>query len=118
MLYVSYATGEPKKRDTPKVATDYDELRSDVKESQDNSLEQLQSANAPDARSVVLELDEADGLDGAGVPGGEFVAEELVVQVIPQADDEFTCYSCFLVRHRSQIARQKDGHSYCTECEG
>ncbi|VII95988.1 hypothetical protein [Arthrobacter sp. DR-2P] len=118
MLYVSYATGEPKKREAPKVATDYDELRSDVKESQDNSLEQLQSANAPDARSVVLELDEADGLDGAGVPGGEFVAEELVVQVIPQAEDEFTCYSCFLVRHRSQIARQKDGHSYCTECEG
>ena len=109
---------EPKKREAPKVATDYDELRSDVKESQDNSLEQLQSANAPDARSVVLELDEADGLDSAGVPGGEFVAEELVVQVIPQAEDEFTCYSCFLVRHRSQIARQKDGHSYCTECEG
>lgn len=118
MLYVSYATGQPKKREAPKLATDYDELRSDVKESQDNSLEQLQSANAPDARSVVLELDEADGLDSAGVPGGEFVAEELVVQVIPQADDEFTCYSCFLVRHRSQIARQKDGHSYCTECEG
>ena len=109
---------EPKKREAPKVATDYDELRSDVKESQDNSLEALQSANAPDARSVVLELDEADGLDGAGVPGGEFVAEELVVQVIPQAEDEFTCYSCFLVRHRSQIARQKDGHSYCTDCEG
>jgi hypothetical protein len=65
-----------------------------------------------------LPTHEADGLDGAGVPGGEFVAEELVVQVIPQADDEFTCYSCFLVRHRSQIARQKDGHSYCTECEG
>ena len=118
MLYVSYATGQPKKREAPKLATDYDELRSDVKESQDNSLEQLQSANAPDARSVVQELDEADGLDGAGVPGGEFVAEELVVQVIPQAEDEFTCYSCFLVRHRSQIARQKDGHSYCTECEG
>ena len=89
------------------MATDYDELRSDVKESQDNSLEALQSANAPDARSVVLELDEADGLDGAGVPGGEFVAEELVVQVIPQAEDEFTCYSCFLVRHRSQIAGRK-----------
>jgi hypothetical protein len=118
MLYVSYATDESKKREAPKLATDYDELRSDVKESQDNSLEQLQSANAPDARSVVLELDEADGLDGAGVPGGEFVAEELVVQVIPQAEDEFTCYSCFLVRHRSQIARQKDGHTYCTECEG
>jgi hypothetical protein len=100
------------------VATDYDEVRSDLKESQENSLEALQSANAPDARSVVQELDEADGLDGHGVPSGEFIAEELVVQVIPQADDEFTCYSCFLVRHRSQIARQKDGHANCTDCEG
>jgi hypothetical protein len=100
------------------VATDYDELRTDVKESQDNSLEALQSANAPDARTVVRELDETDNLDDAVIPGGEFIAEELVVQVIPQAADEFTCYSCFLVRHRSQIAREKDGHAYCTDCEG
>jgi len=100
------------------VATDYDEVRSDVKESLDSSLEALQSANAPDARSVVRDLDEADALDDSIVPGGEFVAEELVVQVVPQARDEFTCYSCFLVRHRSQIAREKDGHAYCIECEG
>ena len=100
------------------MATDYDEVRSDVKESQENSLEALQSANAPDARTVVRDLDETDGLDRLDVPGGEFIAEELTVQVIPQADDEFTCWSCFLVRHRSQVARQKDGHAYCTECEG
>ena len=100
------------------VATDYDEVRSDVKESQERSLEALQSANAQDARSVVRELDEADALDEGMTPGGEFVAEELIVQVVPQAADEFTCYSCFLVRHRSQLAREKDGHSYCIECEG
>ena len=100
------------------MATDYDELRTDVKESQDSSLQALQSAKAPDAKSVVTELDEADGLDNVSVPGGEFVAEELIVHVIPQASDEFTCYSCFLVRHRSQIAREKDGHAYCTDCEG
>lgn len=100
------------------MATDYDEVRSDVKESQDTSLEAFRSANTPDARSVVRELDEADVMDEGVIPGGEFVAEELTVQVIPQADDEFTCWSCFLVRHRSQVARQKDGHSYCTDCEG
>jgi Domain of unknown function (DUF4193) len=85
---------------------------------QENSLAALQSGTAPDARNVVLELDEADSLDGTGAPGGEFIAEELTVQVIPQAEDEFTCYSCFLVRHRSQIARQKDDHAYCNDCEG
>jgi len=114
---MSVRTKPPEKRITL-VATDYDEVRSDVKESQDSSLEALQSANAPDARSVVRELDEADALDDSSVPGGEFVSEELIVQVIPQAEDEFTCYSCFLVRHRSQLARQKAGHSYCIECEG
>ena len=105
------------RKEKTQVATDYYEVRSDVKESQDRSLEALQSANAPDARSVVRELDESDALDEAMTPGGEFVAEELTVQVIPQAEDEFTCYSCFLVRHRSQLAREKDGHSYCLECE-
>ncbi|MDQ0079101.1 DUF4193 domain-containing protein [Arthrobacter oryzae] len=100
------------------MATDYDEVRSEVKESQNKSLEELQSANAPDASSVVRELDGADAMDDAVVPGGEFVAEELVVQIIPQAADEFTCYSCFLVRHRSQIAREQNGHAYCVECEG
>lgn len=99
------------------MATDYDELRTDVKESQNDSLEAFKSAKAPDAKSVVLELDEADVLDGL-TPGGEFISQELTVQVIPQADDEFTCYSCFLVRHRSQEARDKDGHAYCTDCEG
>jgi Domain of unknown function (DUF4193) len=77
----------------------------------------LKTAKAPDVKSVVLELDEADTSDGL-TPGGEFIAEELVVEVIPQAEDEFTCHSCFLVRHRSQKAREKDGHAYCVECEG
>ena len=53
------------------MAADYDEVRPEVKESQERSLEDLQSANAPDARSVVTELDEADALDeirrGSGV---------------------------------------------------
>ncbi|BCW66955.1 hypothetical protein NicSoilB4_17180 [Arthrobacter sp. NicSoilB4] len=118
VLSVEYLSEQSEEERITPVATDYDEVRSDVKESQDRSLEALQSANAPDARSVVRELDEADSLDGAMVPGGEIVAEELTVQVIPQANDEFTCYSCFLVRHRSQIAREQNGHAYCVDCEG
>ncbi|UYY83745.1 DUF4193 domain-containing protein (plasmid) [Arthrobacter sp. YA7-1] len=100
------------------MATDYDELRSEVKESQNDSLEALKSANAPDAQSVVRELDTADDMESVGIPGGEFIDQELIVQVVPQREDEFTCYSCFLVRHRSQIAREKNGHAYCIECEG
>ncbi|GAC1388002.1 MAG: hypothetical protein NVSMB43_26990 [Pseudarthrobacter sp.] len=51
------------------MATDYDEVCSDVKGSQANSLEELQSANTPDARTVVLELDRQTGWTGA-TPGG------------------------------------------------
>jgi hypothetical protein len=72
----------------------------------------------PHQRSVVRELDGTDAVDDTVVPGGEFVAEELIVEVIPQAEDELTCHSCFLVRHRSQIAREQNGHAYCIECEG
>lgn len=100
------------------MAADYDELRTDVKETQENSLEAFKSASAPDARSVVRELDVPDDAEVVGIPGGEIVAEELTVVVVPEAKDEFTCSSCFLVRHRSQIAKEKDGHLYCPECEG
>jgi hypothetical protein len=100
------------------VAADYDEVRSDVEETQERSLEDLQTANAPDARSVVTELDEADALDKGLIPGAEIISDELIVQMVPQATDEFTCYSCFLVRHRSQLAQKSNGHAYCVECEG
>ena len=98
------------------VATDYDEVRSDVAESRNASLEALRSANAPDARSVARDLDEADTSEGVDLPGADLSGEELTVTVIPQKEDEFTCYSCFLVRHRSQLAREKAGHSYCADC--
>jgi Domain of unknown function (DUF4193) len=118
MVYVASPVIKCKRKENhPLMATDYDELRTELKESQDSSLEALQTAKAPDAKSVVLELDEADVLDGL-TPGGEFIAEELTVEVVPQAADEFTCWSCFLVRHRSQVAKEKDGHAYCIDCEG
>ncbi|MBT8159769.1 MULTISPECIES: DUF4193 family protein [Arthrobacter] len=98
------------------MAADYDDLRPEVKEAQEQSLEALQSANAPTPMRAVLEVEAGDELESEG-PGGEIVAEELVISVVPQGSDEFTCASCFLVRHRSQIAREKDGNLYCIECE-
>ncbi|MCQ6271871.1 DUF4193 domain-containing protein [Pseudarthrobacter sp. R1] len=100
------------------MATDYDEARPDVAESRYATLAALRSANAPDARSVVRELDEADLTDGMDLPGADLSDEVLAIEVIPQGDDEFTCYSCFLVRHRSQIATRTDGYASCLECEG
>ena len=65
------------------MASDYDEVRPDVKESQESSLEALRTENTPDARSVVKELDEADTVDGVDLPG-DYIAEELIVEVVPQ----------------------------------
>lgn len=87
-------------------------------EIQNESLEALKTVNSGDARSVVRELDEADTSDGVDVPDVDLSNEELTVVVIPERADEFTCASCFLVRHRSQIAREKNGLVYCVECEG
>jgi Domain of unknown function (DUF4193) len=100
------------------MATDYDEVRPDVAESRADSLRALQTANAPDAGSVLRDLDEADTTDGVELPGADLSGEELRIEIVPQREDEFTCFSCFLVRHRSQIAREKDGHAYCRDCEG
>ena len=100
------------------MATDYDDPRSDLKESQEDSLEAVKSANKPDPRSVVLDLDGDDSGDSADLPGGEILDGELTVQVIPQGEDEFVCQSCFLVRHKSQKAKEVNGLAYCKDCEG
>jgi Domain of unknown function (DUF4193) len=43
----------------------------------------------------------------------------LTVRVLPRQSDEFTCASCFLVRHRSQIAEEgPNGEAYCFDCAG
>jgi hypothetical protein len=42
--------------------------------------------------------------------------EELTVRVLPKQDDEFTCSSCFLVHHRSRLAREKNGQLICRDC--
>jgi hypothetical protein len=99
------------------VAADYDDLRPEVRESQQDSLAAVKSANAPDPRSVVRDLDSEEYQDDAEIPGGEFVDGELTVHLVPQGEDEFVCQSCFLVRHRSQIARTDASGTYCHDCE-
>lgn len=100
------------------MATDYDEVRPDVAEARKASLDAVKTANAPDARSVSSDLEEADTSDGVDLPGGDLSSEELTVEVVPQREDEFLCGSCFLIRHQSLLARETDGIGYCLECEG
>ena len=60
------------------MATDYDEVRPDVAEARKASLDAVKTANAPDARSVSSDLEEADTSDGVELPGGDLSGEELI----------------------------------------
>jgi Domain of unknown function (DUF4193) len=46
--------------------------------------------------------------------GREEKVEALSVKVVPQQPTEFVCKSCFLVKHRSQLADKK--RMYCVDC--
>jgi hypothetical protein len=99
------------------MATDYDAPRKTEEDLSEDSIEALK-AQRTDKPSAVVDEDESDLAEGYELPGADLSGEELLVRVMPPQADEFTCASCFLVRHRSQIAREKDGHKYCKDCEG
>lgn len=55
-------------------------------------------------------------MEGFPSLGLDSTDEELTAPVVPIMADEFRCSRCFLVHHRSQLARQVDGNHICTEC--
>jgi Domain of unknown function (DUF4193) len=99
------------------MATDFDATRKGENELDEDPLEEL-TATRDSAQDAVVDEDEAAAADGFELPGADLSGEELTVRVLPAQADEFTCASCFLVRHRSQVAREKDGLLYCADCEG
>lgn len=99
------------------MATDYDAPRKNEDELNESSIEELKNRRT-DTQSAVVDEDEAEAAEGFELPGADLSGEELMVRVLPAQADEFTCASCFLVRHRSQVAKEKNGMLYCTDCEG
>ena len=99
------------------MATDYDAPRKNEEELSQNSIEELK-ARRTDTQSAVVDEDETEAAEGFELPGADLAGEELMVRVLPAQSDEFPFASCFLVRHRSQAAREKNGMTYCTDCEG
>jgi hypothetical protein len=96
------------------VGIDYDAPRKNGDELANEPLQALKDTR-PTSQSTVV--DEAETTEEFELPGADLSGEELTVRVIPAQPDEFTCASCFLVRHRSQTARQGNQHRYCTDCE-
>jgi hypothetical protein len=99
------------------MATDFDAARKGEDELEEDSIEEFTATRDP-AQTAVVDEDEAEAADSFELPGADLSGEELTVRVLPAQADEFTCASCFLVRHRSQVARERNGLKYCADCEG
>ena len=97
------------------MATDYDSPRKTDDDLGEDSLQELQ-ARRVDKSISTIDVDPDEGAEGMELPGADLSGEELAVRVLPRQADEFTCSSCFLVHHRSQLAEERDGQLICKEC--
>lgn len=95
------------------MATDYDAPRKTEEEQSEDSIEELK-ARRHEKNSGKVDVDEAEAAESFELPGADLSHEELAVKVIPKQVDEFTCNSCFLVHHRSQLADEKK--LICKDC--
>ena len=97
------------------MATDYDAPRKTDDDLSEDSLEELKARRA-DKSSSSVDVDETDQAEGFELPGADLSGEELSVRVLPRQADEFTCSQCFLVHHRSQLAKEAGGRMVCRDC--
>lgn len=97
------------------MATDYDSPRKTDEDINEDSLQELQ-ARRGDKGTGTIDVDPDEVAEGMELPGADLSGEELAVRVLPRQADEFTCASCFLVHHRSQLAVQRKGQLICKEC--
>ena len=97
------------------MTVDYDAPRRAPVEVEQESLEEL-AGRRNDPSAATLDIDEADVAESYELPGADLSGEEFMVRVIPRQADEFTCSGCFLVQHRSRLARGHGEQSVCADC--
>ena len=97
------------------MATDYDTPRKTDDELSEDSLEELKARRA-DLASSTVDVDETELAESHELPGADLSDESLTVRVLPRQSDEFTCTSCFLVQHRSQLDHEGKNGPICREC--
>ncbi|UJP11086.1 DUF4193 domain-containing protein [Microbacterium sp. KUDC0406] len=95
------------------MATDYDAPR----KSEDDSSESIEALKerVPDNRAGSSNDEDSDN-PGFELAGADLSDVELDVVVLPAQQDEFTCMSCFLVKHRSQLDHEGPEGPICKEC--
>lgn len=99
------------------MAADYDVQRSQGIDDLDDEPLVLRPLRA-EPEVAELDVDESELAESFELPGADLSGEELSVRVIPIQPDEFTCASCFLVQHRSRLARTGDTGLICRDCAG
>jgi hypothetical protein len=97
------------------MATDYDSPRKVDDELGEDSIEELKARRA-DRQTGTIDADDAELAESYELPGADLSNEELTLRVLPRQADEFTCSRCFLVHHRSQLAREDGKQMICREC--
>jgi hypothetical protein len=97
------------------MATDYDTPRKTDDDLGEDSIEELKARRVDKSASTV-DVDETELAESLELPGADLSNEELSVRVLPRQADEFTCSRCFLVHHRSQLAKEVKGQFICKEC--
>jgi hypothetical protein len=98
------------------MATDYDApRRTETEDLGEDSLEELK-ARRSEAQAASVDVDDSDTAESFELPGADLSGEELSVRVVPKQADEFTCTSCFLVYHRSRLARENGADRICVDC--
>jgi hypothetical protein len=95
------------------MATDYDAPRKTDDDTE--SIEALKE-RVPDKLSGAVDGEDADNPGGFELAGADLSDLELDVIVLPPQDDEFTCVSCFIVKHRSQVDHEEKLGPVCKEC--
>ncbi|MBU3706359.1 MAG: DUF4193 domain-containing protein [Mycobacterium sp.] len=100
------------------MTVDYDAPRRASVEAEEESLADI-AGRRNDPTTATLDTDDSDPVESYELPGADLSGEELMVRVVPKQPDEFTCSRCFLVQHRSRLARGPDGDGHqaiCSEC--
>ena len=97
------------------MATDYDAPRKTDEELAEDSLEELK-ARRNDKSASNVDVDETEAAENLELPGADLSDESLRVRVVPKQEDEFTCSRCFLVQHKSQLAKMVAKQPVCKAC--
>ena len=97
------------------MATDYDAPRKTDEEENEASLENLKAQHASKV-SPSVDSDEADLNESLELQGADLSDESITVMDIAKQADEFTCSRCFLVHHRSTLAKEVKGQLICNDC--